>query len=454
MSVLLILTTLTLASTNRQHLTHRTLIHSIVICQQLRMSQSLYIPLTKEYEDAEKYVSGGYYPVTLGEELQDRRYRILYKLGHGGFSTVWLALDQHAAQRCVALKILVAEVSATSHEILILQHLRAVASSHPGYRFLNRLLDDFEIEGPNGVHRCLVLPLAGPSAAAFLEADTLRRRDSAFVRRIVSHATAGLEALHDAGVVHGDMTPQNILLRVPDMETWTEHRLLETFGQPRTTPIRHRSETPTLHAPVYAVQPIDFSRLDGSVIDGSALLADYGESFFAGDPPTSLGIPMPFFPPELFFDDPPNITSAVDIWAWACSICVLRTGVSLFYPAFNPKDDILRDMVATLGKLPDQWWQQWEARSKFFDGDGSPGTGLYAPEELTSLRDQLRMAGVYGSNGLELPEADQHRLSADEVETLGELLSQMLAYRPCKRITAKEVSGSVWLRDMDLAERL
>jgi serine/threonine protein kinase len=46
-----------------------------------------------------------YYPIYIGEILIDR-YTIIHKLGHGIFSTVWLARD-NKEKRDVALKILI-----------------------------------------------------------------------------------------------------------------------------------------------------------------------------------------------------------------------------------------------------------------------------------------------------------------------------------------------------------
>jgi hypothetical protein len=54
-------------------------------------------------ENIRKYCPGGYHPVRLGDKFNDR-YIVEHKLGHGGFSTVWLAQDTQM-QRLVALKI-------------------------------------------------------------------------------------------------------------------------------------------------------------------------------------------------------------------------------------------------------------------------------------------------------------------------------------------------------------
>ena len=57
-----------------------------------------------DVENASRYTSGGYHPIRIGEVISappdtesghPRKYRILSKLGHGAFSTVWLASAQH-----------------------------------------------------------------------------------------------------------------------------------------------------------------------------------------------------------------------------------------------------------------------------------------------------------------------------------------------------------------------
>ncbi|EZF22464.1 hypothetical protein H113_04699 [Trichophyton rubrum MR1459] len=57
-------------------------------------------------EDSSRYnseASRAFYPICIGEILSDR-YRIDHKLGHGGFSTVWLAYDLEK-KTVVALKV-------------------------------------------------------------------------------------------------------------------------------------------------------------------------------------------------------------------------------------------------------------------------------------------------------------------------------------------------------------
>lgn len=47
-------------------------------------------------EDVRQYVPGGYHPVDIGDIMDNGpvTYTVMHKLGHGGFSTVWLVKRQ------------------------------------------------------------------------------------------------------------------------------------------------------------------------------------------------------------------------------------------------------------------------------------------------------------------------------------------------------------------------
>ena len=67
--------------------------------------------LLEQYtEPAERYDLGLYYPICIGPicigDVLVQTYRIEHKLGHGGYSTVWLAHDIQK-QKDVALKIMI-----------------------------------------------------------------------------------------------------------------------------------------------------------------------------------------------------------------------------------------------------------------------------------------------------------------------------------------------------------
>jgi hypothetical protein len=50
-----------------------------------------------EAEDPDCYRTGRYFPVKLGDVFKNGRYRVIHKLGWGGFATIWLARDMQYA---------------------------------------------------------------------------------------------------------------------------------------------------------------------------------------------------------------------------------------------------------------------------------------------------------------------------------------------------------------------
>lgn len=159
----------------------------------------------EDVENLERYYTGGYHPVKLGDDLGDGQYHVVHKLGHGAYSTVWLARDRHQ-NKYVALKIVVAELSATSNESRILHVLekkRASNSSLIGKQYVSELLNEFMIDGPNGRHTCLVSEPAGCSLAVSKDASVVWLFPLQVARAIAAKIIMGLAFLHSCGVIHG-----------------------------------------------------------------------------------------------------------------------------------------------------------------------------------------------------------------------------------------------------------
>ena len=168
----------------------------------------IYCLASDETEDPERYREGGYHPILLGDELHQGRYRIVHKLGHGSYSTVWLVRDQQKAQYA-ALKIATADASKERTESQVLHRLGLMREwfwhgpDSQGWDFVPEMLDEFEIQGPNGNHKCIVLePLGASLSTAF---DNLKggRLPAEVSRQVSMQLAEGLSFLHACGVVHG-----------------------------------------------------------------------------------------------------------------------------------------------------------------------------------------------------------------------------------------------------------
>lgn len=147
-------------------------------------------------EKLEKYEPGGYHPVHIGDVLASR-YRIVHKLGYGGYSTTWLARDLKNATY-IAIKVATADATC---EVETWQSL-ANSSSHgdnPGRSMIPKLLDHFEVEGPNGCHSCYVTSPARSSVDAALPICFTVKTARVLVARLIM----AVAYIHSKGVVHG-----------------------------------------------------------------------------------------------------------------------------------------------------------------------------------------------------------------------------------------------------------
>ncbi|KAG5637891.1 hypothetical protein H0H81_002776 [Sphagnurus paluster] len=353
------------------------------------------------------YRPGGYHPVDIGE-VYHKRYRVLNKLGHGTFATVWLVKDLKSfPRRFLSLKIAIADAQHVSREIQIIRHLRRYQQENPlaaGGEYVLQVFDDFEIKGPNGTHQCIVSELCGPSIRCEPwmiwneddedKVDELEQpRKVGMVQRLIAQVTRGIAYLHKCGIVHGDLHKGNILLyssKVAHCQSTKE--LHQYFGRPNIHPITrfdNKPFVPSPHLPKRLTFPA-CPEIDGlfiSMTDPSWIhikICDFGESFLSEAPPTTkLGTPLAFCAPEIIFHSITPPGPPTDIWALATLFYMVFTDeeTPLFYMC-NDEDQILVHMVRTLGKLPDVWWTRWEAREQHFDADGltyRPGSCNIAP---------------------------------------------------------------------------
>ena len=158
-------------------------------------------------EDLEQYGPGGYHPVRLGDKFCAGRYEVIYKLGYGSFSTVWLCKDTQT-RKYVSVKVAVSETGRRQNsELEVLHALREGKSEHLGKRFVASLYDEFSLERPNGSHQCFVFPVALNSIAIAKEASTIDNHMFAapVARSITVQLLLALSYIHSCAIVHAGM---------------------------------------------------------------------------------------------------------------------------------------------------------------------------------------------------------------------------------------------------------
>jgi serine/threonine-protein kinase SRPK3 len=168
-------------------------------------------------DDLEKlhgFRPGGYNPIHLQDELYDGQYRVIHKLGHGRYSTVWLCQDQHAnTPSYVAVKILIASEATKGNcgEVFLAANLtregqgvqqvdKTLVRQH-----LCRPLKQFLSQSPNGTHICLVYPVLGPTVRDVASIFDGQLNAIETLQDISRQSVSGLAALHSRGICHGGM---------------------------------------------------------------------------------------------------------------------------------------------------------------------------------------------------------------------------------------------------------
>src|SRR5215510_5166138 len=133
------------------------------------------------------------------------RYEIRSKIGAGGMGEVYLAQDMKL-NRDVALKVLPAEVASDFRRMsrFVQEAKAASALNHPN------IITIYEIDEADSAHFI---------ATEFIDGQTLReRRGSARMKigevlDVTIQIASALSAAHEAGIVHRDIKPDNVMLR-------------------------------------------------------------------------------------------------------------------------------------------------------------------------------------------------------------------------------------------------
>jgi len=148
------------------------------------------------------------------------RYRLVRRLGDGGFGVVWLAHDERL-ERPVAVKRIAAPDAATARRAQR-EALAAARLAHPAIVTLHEAGADDE-----AVYLVSEL-VEGATFAALLAEGALSDRD---VVDIGAALCDGLAHAHGRGIVHRDVKPANIL--VPDLPDGGPPAKLTDFGVAR-----------------------------------------------------------------------------------------------------------------------------------------------------------------------------------------------------------------------------
>lgn len=262
-------------------------------------------------EWGESYRPGGYHPVQLGDTFLNGRFHVIRKIGYGSFSTVWLAHDDLSvsllrgalktsarwltvsplsSNKLVAIKVVVARLdqSTLDKEICLYHKLAKVAPHSSLSQNFVGLKEQFQLEGPNGRHNCLVFDSMGPDLPTTIrrsreyqvgqpwDDDFCQRFPLQLAKKVLREVLLGLQFLHANRIVHGDLHAGNILVSIRSQDC--EAGAIEKLRQNRDDeePLRRLDGKTDLWAPPYLLPPAGLLEYVSTDLDPFVKLVDLG----------------------------------------------------------------------------------------------------------------------------------------------------------------------------------
>ncbi len=198
------------------------------------------------------------------------RYKIIEKIGSGGMGEVFLAEDEKL-ERKAALKVLPAEVASEPERMrrFVLEAKTASALNHPSIVTIYEINDDGEVP------YIAMEYVRGETLARMLRSDRL---EMARVVDIAIQIAGALAAAHEAGVVHRDVKPDNIIIRPDGLVKVLDFglvKLTENDGScdPDAETVAHRTNPGMILGTASFMSP-EQSR--GRIVDGRSDIFSFG----------------------------------------------------------------------------------------------------------------------------------------------------------------------------------
>lgn len=182
------------------------------------------------------------------------------------------------------------------------------------------------------------------------------------------------------------------------------------------------------------------------VVDPEVIISDYGTSFVISQTQSpTLHTPALYAPPEEHFQEPITHPAAADIWTLGISLYEVLGERPLFETFACDPDDIISEMISTLGQPPKRWWDSWSARPEFFNEDGSWIPVADFKRIKTPVFRRLNQR-LWDMGRGETEKTCVWDVAGGEMRALEDMLRGMLAFEPAERPTAEQLLECEYMR--------
>ncbi|KAK9828983.1 hypothetical protein WJX72_003219 [[Myrmecia] bisecta] len=334
----------------------------------------------------------GHYVFELGENLTSR-YKVLSKMGEGTFGRVLECWDRKNKDY-VAIKIVRNVQKYRDAAMIELEVLHTLEANDPGgSRHCVSLREWFDYRG----HVCMVFEKLGLSLYDFLRKNSYRPFHVDMVRAFGRQLLEAVAYLHSLGLIHTDLKPENILLCTFDYEKRT---------------------------------PPPGSRLGRRVPASSGIkVIDFGSATFDDQYHSTVVSTRHYRAPEVILGT--GWSFPCDIWSIGCIMVELVTGDAVFQTHENLEHLAMMEQV--LGAIPESIGKAANrSAAKYFTHrhrlnwpEGAQHRrSVKAVQKLSQLQSLL---AEFGDASVK-----------PHLDSLVDLLKQMLRYDPRDRIKAEE----------------
>ncbi|MEZ6071029.1 MAG: protein kinase [Pirellulales bacterium] len=312
-----------------------------------------------------------------GRELGD--YRLLRRLGQGAMAEVYLA-EQMSLERNVAFKVLREDLA---HDETYIRRLRLEAQAAAALVHAN-IVQVYEVGQIGDVHYISQEYVAGANLGQYLRRQGPPSVDRAL--QIMRQAAAALAKAGEAGIVHRDIKPDNVMLTRDGEVKVADFGLARRTSEGKNVDLTQVGVT--MGTPLY-MSP---EQVEGRRLDARSDIYSFGVTCYhmlAGQPPftgeTSLAVAV-----QHLNKQPPALSGArPDLPAQLCQIVhrMLAKNPDERYQSASDVVaalDALNDVAANSARTPNGWsdgrpLQRVEAASR------TTSTSLAATRELAAV---------------------------------------------------------------------